>query len=271
MLSPAQSKTYVFFCNGLCFQLSLRSNWQLLFKSETQYFTPGSLVADMREPADKIMIVSSGSIDLYVYSCDLVFDSSTTDVRFFFCLILAISLPSHIFFFDKVSFTTPVFICFAQNGCKPLLAVWNHTPRSLLFITWHSLLTIPKQQSSKFRARVIKRGYVSLLIMLQFVISFTTVYQSQQYPVLANLLQNIRFLWFFIWVMLSLGPDWKQGIIFRHSLPYTWPISSNFIPHLHFMDSFSRDVIGDSALVGDPRWAGTFGVSGDFIARDNCR
>ncbi len=32
-----------------------------------------------------------------------------------------------------------------------------------------------------------------------------------------------------------------------------------------------RDVIGDSALIGDTRWAGSFGVSGDFIARDNCR
>jgi hypothetical protein len=35
--------------------------------------------------------------------------------------------------------------------------------------------------------------------------------------------------------------------------------------------SFPRDVFGDSALVGDLRWAGTYGVSGDFIARDNCR
>ncbi len=34
---------------------------------------------------------------------------------------------------------------------------------------------------------------------------------------------------------------------------------------------FFRDVFGDCALVGDLRWAGTFGVSGDFIARDNCR
>jgi hypothetical protein len=32
-----------------------------------------------------------------------------------------------------------------------------------------------------------------------------------------------------------------------------------------------RDVFGDCALVGDSRWAGTYGVSGDFIARDNCR
>ena len=32
-----------------------------------------------------------------------------------------------------------------------------------------------------------------------------------------------------------------------------------------------RDVFGDCALVGDHRWAGTYGVSGDFIARDNCR
>ncbi len=34
---------------------------------------------------------------------------------------------------------------------------------------------------------------------------------------------------------------------------------------------FDRDVFGDCALVGDNRWAGTYGVSGDFIARDNCR
>jgi hypothetical protein len=30
-------------------------------------------------------------------------------------------------------------------------------------------------------------------------------------------------------------------------------------------------VFGDCALVGDERWAGTYGVSGDYIARDNCR
>ncbi len=32
-----------------------------------------------------------------------------------------------------------------------------------------------------------------------------------------------------------------------------------------------RDVFGDCALIGDGRWAGSYGVSGDFIARDNCR
>ena len=30
-------------------------------------------------------------------------------------------------------------------------------------------------------------------------------------------------------------------------------------------------MFGDCALVGDARWAGTYGVDGDFIARDNCR
>ena len=30
-------------------------------------------------------------------------------------------------------------------------------------------------------------------------------------------------------------------------------------------------MFGDCALVGDERWAGTYGVSGDYIARDNCR
>jgi hypothetical protein len=30
-------------------------------------------------------------------------------------------------------------------------------------------------------------------------------------------------------------------------------------------------VFGDCSLVGDARWAGTYGVVGDYIARDNCR
>ena len=32
-----------------------------------------------------------------------------------------------------------------------------------------------------------------------------------------------------------------------------------------------RDVFGECALIGDSRWAGTYGVCGDFISRDNCR
>ena len=46
---------------------------QLLFKAETLYFTPGSVICDKREPADRLMIVSNGSIDLYVYACDLTY------------------------------------------------------------------------------------------------------------------------------------------------------------------------------------------------------
>ncbi len=30
-------------------------------------------------------------------------------------------------------------------------------------------------------------------------------------------------------------------------------------------------MFGDCSLVGDARWAGTYGVVGDYIARDNCR
>lgn len=33
---------------------------------------------------------------------------------------------------------------------------------------------------------------------------------------------------------------------------------------------FSRDSIGSSCIVGDKRWAGTFGVDADFIARGHC-
>ena len=33
---------------------------------------------------------------------------------------------------------------------------------------------------------------------------------------------------------------------------------------------FYRDCIGDSSLAGDVRWAGTFGVSLDFVARTHC-
>ena len=31
-----------------------------------------------------------------------------------------------------------------------------------------------------------------------------------------------------------------------------------------------RDVVGDCARVGDERWAGSYGVEADFVARDNC-
>jgi len=48
---------------------------QLLFKAETLYFTPGSVVCDKREPADRLMIVSNGSIDLFVYACNLTFQA----------------------------------------------------------------------------------------------------------------------------------------------------------------------------------------------------
>ncbi len=32
----------------------------------------------------------------------------------------------------------------------------------------------------------------------------------------------------------------------------------------------NRDSIGGSAVVGDRRWAGTFGVEADFVARTHC-
>jgi hypothetical protein len=34
----------------------------------------------MREPADRLMIVSNGTLDLYVYACDLIFQRNNTDV-----------------------------------------------------------------------------------------------------------------------------------------------------------------------------------------------
>jgi hypothetical protein len=38
---------------------------------------------------------------------------------------------------------------------------------------------------------------------------------------------------------------------------------------LHLI-KFCRDCMGDSTLAGDPRWAGTFGVNLDFVARCHC-
>ncbi len=60
--------------------MTMSAACQLLFKAETQYFTPGSLVGDMREQADRLMIVSNGSLDLFVYACDRVFQLNKTDV-----------------------------------------------------------------------------------------------------------------------------------------------------------------------------------------------
>lgn len=34
--------------------------------------------------------------------------------------------------------------------------------------------------------------------------------------------------------------------------------------------SCRRDVIGDSAIIGDTRWAGTYGVKADFVATTHC-
>ena len=34
--------------------------------------------------------------------------------------------------------------------------------------------------------------------------------------------------------------------------------------------SFSRDTIGSSCVLGDSRWAGSYGVKADFIAQSHC-
>ena len=31
-----------------------------------------------------------------------------------------------------------------------------------------------------------------------------------------------------------------------------------------------RDAVGDSAIIGDDRWAGTLGIRADFVARTHC-
>jgi hypothetical protein len=49
-----------------------------MFKAKTLFFTPKSLVADCKEPADKLMIVCNGTLDLFVYSCCR--DPASTDV-----------------------------------------------------------------------------------------------------------------------------------------------------------------------------------------------
>jgi hypothetical protein len=49
-----------------------------MFKAKTLFFTPKSLVADCKEPADKLMIVATGSLDLFIYSC--CSDPASTDV-----------------------------------------------------------------------------------------------------------------------------------------------------------------------------------------------
>ena len=50
-----------------------------------------------------------------------------------------------------------------------------------------------------------------------------------------------------------------------------WHFWNKICEHCYWTLPSRRDAFGDSALVGDQRWAGTYGVSGDFIARDNCR
>ena len=33
----------------------------------------------------------------------------------------------------------------------------------------------------------------------------------------------------------------------------------------------SRGSIGDNAVLGDPRWAGAYGVDADYVADQNCK
>ena len=53
-------------------------------------------------------------------------------------------------------------------------------------------------------------------------------------------------------------------------LPVMFCHDKNMI--LHFADQYYhiRDSIGDCVLAGDKRWAGTFGVNVDFVARSHC-
>jgi hypothetical protein len=53
----------------------------------------------------------------------------------------------------------------------------------------------------------------------------------------------------------------------RVAPPHVLAISSVLI---HWLTSIYRDCIGDSILAGDQRWAGTFGVNLDFVARSHC-
>ncbi len=46
--------------------------------------------------------------------------------------------------------------------------------------------------------------------------------------------------------------------------------SSNCINSLPIWLCPHRDTIGDSAIIGDYRWAGTFGVQADFVATTHC-
>jgi hypothetical protein len=46
--------------------------------------------------------------------------------------------------------------------------------------------------------------------------------------------------------------------------------SSYFCLISFFANYFCRDCIGDCVLAGDVRWAGTFGVNLDFVARSHC-
>jgi hypothetical protein len=46
-----------------------------------------------------------------------------------------------------------------------------------------------------------------------------------------------------------------------------------FTFHQSYLDMkvvYVRDSIGDSAISGDLRWAGSFGVNVDFVARSHC-
>ena len=46
-----------------------------------------------------------------------------------------------------------------------------------------------------------------------------------------------------------------------------WHQTSSLISFWH---EFGRDSIGSSSVIGDKRWAGTYGVDADFVAKTHC-
>ena len=39
---------------------------------------------------------------------------------------------------------------------------------------------------------------------------------------------------------------------------------------MNFLSPLHRDVFGETAILGDRRWAGAYGIDADFIAGDHC-
>ena len=69
--------------------------------------------------------------------------------------------------------------------------------------------------------------------------------------------------WSQLWHAYS---SFQAGVNFHNCRILFSIVKYSISTHVHFL----RDVFGDTTVIGDQRWGGSYGVDADFIAGEQC-